>query len=181
MPHGLPQAHVAHRIPYRLRVHVPSRKGDRDYFHKASERLRGQPSVRSVRASSITGSITIEHDGHARDLVQLAREIDVFDLPEAALAQAVAGQVTGTVPGLEPSAAVSAGLAAMGIHQAIRGNLLGSGIDHLWQAYGAVRIGSPGVAALMALLGAFQMFRGKALNPAASLFFYVMMLRAGRR
>ena len=179
MADGFPQAHLAHRIPHRLRVHVPSRKGDREYFAKASERLGGQPSVRSIRASPITGSVTIEHDGQASDLAQLARELEVFDLPEAALAQVLVERVAGTALGVEPTAAVAGGLAALGIHQAIRGNLLASAVEHFWQAYGAARLmGSINVAAVMALLGTFQLFRGEVLNPAASLLFYALMLQA---
>jgi hypothetical protein len=33
----------------------------------------------------------------------------------------------------------------------------------------------------MALLGAVQMFRGRVLSPAASLFFYALMVRAANR
>jgi hypothetical protein len=184
MADGLPRARVAHRIPHRLRVHVPSRQRDRTYFDRAAERLREQPSIRSVRVSPQTASITIEHEGHARDVARLARELDVFDLPEATVAHMLAESVAGRVVGVEPTAVVSAGLAGLGVYQAIRGHLLGSGVEHLWHAYGAARIlGSVKIAATMALLGAFQMSRGRVLNPAASLFFYALMLRAmtGRR
>lgn len=184
MSEGLPRAHVAHRIPHRLRVEVPSRKGDRAYFDRVARRLAGHSSVRSVRPSPRTGSVTIEHDGQARDVAQLARELEAFDLPEAAVAHAFADQVAVRVVGVEPTMVVSAGLAGLGVLQVARGNLLSSGVDHLWQAYGAARLlGSLKVAAIMALLGAFQMARGQALNPAASLFFYALMVRAanGRR
>ena len=184
MADSLPRAQVAHRIPHRLRVHVPSRKGNRAYFHRALERLGSQPPVRSVRVSPRTGSITIEHDSHPRDVARLAQELEVFDLPEAALAHALAERVAGRIVGVEPTAAVSAGLAGMGVYQALRGELLGSGVEHLWHAYGAARLmGSFKIATVMALLGGYQMSRGRVLNPAASLFFYALMVRAmnGRR
>jgi hypothetical protein len=176
---GLPRAHVAHRIPHRLRVHVPSRKGNRAYFDRAMERLGEQSSVRSVRASPQTASITIEHDGHAQDVIRLARELEVFDLPEAAVAHVLAESFAGRVVGVEPTSVVSTGLAGLGIYQAIRGNFLGSGVEHIWHAYGAARLlGSLKIAAVMVLLGAYQMSRGQVLNPAASLFFYALMVRA---
>jgi hypothetical protein len=184
MSEGLPRAHVAHRIPHRLRVEVPSRKGDRPYFERVAQRLAGHASVRSVRPSPRTASVTIEHDGQAQDVAQLARELDAFDLPEAAVAQVLADRGAARVIGVEPSSLVSAGLAGLGVLQVARGNLLGSAVDHLWQAYGAARMpGSLKIAAVMALLGAYQMSRGRVLNPAASLFFYVLMVRAasGRR
>jgi hypothetical protein len=182
MADSLPGAHVAHRIPHRLRVHVPSRRRDHAWFSRAAERLRGHPSIRSVRVSPHTGSITIEHDGHAQDIARLARELEAFDLPEAAVAQMLTEWVGGRAVGVEPTSVVSAGLAGLGVYQALRGNLLGSGLDHLWQAYGAARaLGSLRTAAVMALLGAYQMSRGRVLNPAASLFFYALMVRAMNR
>lgn len=86
MAYDLPRAHLAHRVPRRLRVCVPSRKGDRGYFDEAVDKLRGEPSIRSVRASARTGSIVIEHGGQAPEVARLAREARVFDLPEAAVA-----------------------------------------------------------------------------------------------
>jgi hypothetical protein len=64
MAGDLPRAHLAHRIPHRLRVQVPSRKGDRAYFDRVTERLGKQPSIRSVRASPLAASITVEYEGH---------------------------------------------------------------------------------------------------------------------
>lgn len=174
-----PGAHLAHRIPRRLRVRVPSRKGNRAYFEGAVDRLRGEPSIRSVRASARTGSITIEHDGHAREVASLARQAGLFDLPEAAVAHLLAEGVAGKFVDVDAPSLVSSGLAGMGVYQAVRGNVLGSGVEHIWQAYSAARtLGRPGIAAVLALLGAYQMSRGRVLNPAASLFFYALMARA---
>jgi hypothetical protein len=179
MADDLPRAQVAHRIPHRLRVVIPTRKGVHEYFPRALERLSGQHPIRSVRVSPRTGSITIEHDGHAQDVARLARELGVFDLPEATIAQALAERFPGRVVGVEPSAVASAGLAGMGVYQLIRGHVLGSGVEHIWHAYGAVRIlGNFKVAAVMTLLGVFQMSRGRILNPATSLFFYALVVRA---
>lgn len=182
MADSLPLARVAHSIPHRLRVHVPSRKRDRAYFDQAAERLRAQPSIRAVRVSPRTGSIMIEHDGHARNVARLARELEVFDLPEAAAAQMLAARLAGRVVGVEPTSLISASLAGMGMYQAIRGNLLGSGAEHIWHAYAAARtLGSIRLATVMVLLGALQISRGRLLNPAASLFFYALMVRAMNR
>src|SRR3712207_5106048 len=95
----LPSAHVLHRIPPRLRVEVPSRKGDRAYFDRVAERLGTHSSVRSVRPSPRTASIAIEHDGPAQDVVRLARDLDVFDLPEIAVTQVLAERVAGRIAG----------------------------------------------------------------------------------
>lgn len=182
MAHGLPQAQVAHRIPHRLRVRVPSRKGDRAYFQMASKHLGEQPPIRSVRVSAQTGTILIAHDGHAHNIARLARELGVFDLPEASLARVAAERVVGRVAGVEPTSAVAAGLAGMGVYQALRGNLLGSGIEHFWQAYGAAQmLGSLKIAAVMGLLGTYQVARGQVLSPAASLFFYLLILHVAMK
>src|ERR1700712_2603068 len=122
MADGLPRAHVAHRIPHRLRVHVPSRKGDQAYFKKAMQRLGDEPSVRSVHVSPRTGSITIEHDGHAQDIARLAGSHDLFDLPEAEVVYMVAESFAGRTASIDPPSVVSAGLAGIGVYQLIRGH-----------------------------------------------------------
>ena len=132
-------------------------KGDRAYFEGAVDKLSGEPSIRSVRASARTGSITIEHDGHAREVAFLAREAGLFDLPEAAVAHLLAEGVAGKFVDVDAPSLVSSGLAGMGVYQAARGNVLGSGVEHIWQAYSAARtLGRPGIAAVLALLGAYQ-------------------------
>jgi hypothetical protein len=181
MSGDLPRAQLAHRIPHRLRVQVLPRKGDRGYFEMAASRLGGHPSIRAARASPKTASITIEHDGSTQDVARLARELEIFELSEAAVVQMGAERMMDRVVGMEPISAVSVGLAGLGIYQAVRGRLLGSGFEHIWHAYGAARTtGSFKIAAVMALLGAFQISRGRILNPAASLFFYALMVRAMR-
>ena len=179
MADALPRAHVAHRVPGRLRVRVPSRKGDRAFFEGTIANLRGRPSIRSVRASARTASITMEHDGDAHEIARLAREAGIFDLPEATVIQLLAERFEGRIVGVKPDSLVSVGLAGLGVYQAMRGQFLGSGVEHIWQAYGTARtVGRPDIAVAMALLGAVQMFRGRVLSPAASLFFYALMVRA---
>ena len=179
MADDLPHARVAHHLPHRLRVRVPSRKGDQAYFDRVSKRLKRERSIRSVQASRHTGSITIEYDGHAGDVALLAREEELFDLPEATVAYMLATSSAVRTTRVNPRTVVSAGLAGLGAYQLIRGNLLGSGLEHIWQANRAARtLGSFQLAGLMGLLGVIQIVRGQTLNPAASLFYYAVMVWA---
>src|SRR3712207_2036044 len=132
MADDLPRAHVAHRIPGRLRVRVPSRKGDRAYFGRAAERLGAHPGVRSVRASPRTASVTIEHDGGVEGFARLAREHGLFDLPEAAVVGAIV-EAPARIVGVDPGSAVAVELAGLEAVQLARGNVLGTGLEHLWQ------------------------------------------------
>ena len=182
MADDLPRAHVAHRMPGRLRVRVPSRKGDRAYFGRAAERLGGHHGVRSVRVSPRAASVTIEHDGGAEAIARLAREHGLFDLPEAAVVGAIAEAAPARIVGVDPGSAAAVGLAGLGAIQLARGNVLGTGLEHLWQSYGAARtLGDFRLAAAMALLAAVQMWRGRVLSPAASLFFYAAMTNGPQR
>ena len=173
-----PGAHLAHRIPRRLRVRVPSRKGDRAYFEGAVDRLRGEPSIRSVRASARTGSITIEHDGHAREVAlwPASSGSSIFRRPRS--------------PSCWPKGWRAGSLTSMPLRWCRRpcwNGRLPSGPRqrpgerrgaHLASIQRGPTLGRPGIAAVLALLGAYQMSRGRVLNPAASLFFYALMARA---
>jgi hypothetical protein len=88
------------------------------------------------------------------------------------------------IVGVDPGSAAAVGFAGLGAVQLARGNVLGTGLEHLWQSYGAARtLGDFRLAAAMALLAAVQMWRGRVLSPAASLFLYAAMMRGmdGRR
>ena len=161
MADDLPRAFLAHRLPGRLRVRVPSRKGDRTYFGRAAERLGAHPGIRAVRVSPRTASVAIEHDGPAGEVARLARECGLFDLPEGAVVATLAEAAPARIVGVQPRAAVAAGLAGLGVVQLARGNVAGTGLEHLWQSYGAARgAGGFKLAAAMALLAAVQAGRG---------------------
>ena len=53
----LPDAHVCHRTPDRLRIKIPSRKGDEAYFSSLTAHFSGLPGIKSLQANPLTGSV----------------------------------------------------------------------------------------------------------------------------
>jgi hypothetical protein len=72
----------------------------------------------------------------------------------------------------------AAGLAGLSLFQAVRGNVLGNAVESFWLSFSAqTMLGCPGLAAVFAVAGVWQMFSGQLLGSAASLFIYSMMMR----
>jgi hypothetical protein len=82
---AVPAAQVAHRLPGRLRIRVPDRRGDRDWAAAAVAGLAACPGVRAVRARALTGSLVIDYDGDVADVARFAARHGLFVLasPEA--------------------------------------------------------------------------------------------------
>jgi hypothetical protein len=53
------EARITHRTPERLRLKIPSRKGDHPYFDTLRHHLSNLPGVRSVEANPVTGSLLL--------------------------------------------------------------------------------------------------------------------------
>lgn len=57
-----PRAYVAHRARGRVRLRVPERKNDPDYFSALASAFQGAPGVRDVRVNPSTGSVVLQID-----------------------------------------------------------------------------------------------------------------------
>lgn len=55
----LPQAHVCHRTSNRLRIRIPSRKGDARFFATLKERLIQYGEVKELQVNPLTGSLLL--------------------------------------------------------------------------------------------------------------------------
>jgi hypothetical protein len=58
----LPEAFICHVSTGRVRVRIPSKKNDRDYFSRLTEYLSPLPGVQKVEANPLTGSILVLHN-----------------------------------------------------------------------------------------------------------------------
>jgi copper chaperone CopZ len=130
------EARITHRTPERLRLKIPSRKGDYPYFDSLRRQLSNLPGVKSVEVNPMTGSLLF--------LLEPGREISLakaagnyFTLLEEdpgtlTLQDAVAnlfgeinrkiGSFTGG--GLDLRSFVFAGCVALGIYQISIGNIV---------------------------------------------------------
>jgi hypothetical protein len=56
-----PYARIAHRTRSRVRLSIPEKRRDRDYFAEARKQIAALPGVTEVRANSVTGSLLVVH------------------------------------------------------------------------------------------------------------------------
>jgi hypothetical protein len=171
-----PIAIVEHQLPGRVRLRIPSKRGDTEWFRTVIHQLAEDPSVHEARANPETGSILFLHTGPVDQIALLAPERGILDIqPPAAAASAPRpeGEFTADSRLLE---AASAGFTGLGIYQLRQGRPIGNAVEHFWHAYTALRIlQSPGLAMTYAALGLYQVTRGQLLGPAGSLFFYAIL------
>ena len=73
-----PEARIVHRIAGRMRVRVPSRRGDPAYFASVEETLRTLPGVEHVEADPLTGGILILHRADPAAVVDYAAQKGLF-------------------------------------------------------------------------------------------------------
>jgi len=75
-----PEAHVSHRMTRRLRIKIPIKKGDVSYFSIFREQVSGWPGVEEVTVNPQIGSALILYTGKTKDLFQLAKNNELFQL-----------------------------------------------------------------------------------------------------
>jgi hypothetical protein len=178
----LPRALIEHQMPGRLRLRIPSRRGDAAFFAAAEDRLRGAPGLRQVRANPWTGGVLVLHAGDVEAIAGFARAQELFDLaPPGASAPpaprrrdgATAPMRAGSRP--RPLNVAAGGFAGLALYQTARGQVLGNAVESLWHAYTARAVlGRPWVSLGLAGLGLYQLAAGRALGPATSLALYAL-------
>lgn len=169
----LPTAQLEHAIPGRMRLRVPSRRGDARYFAYVAEQLQGHADIVTLRTSAVTGSVLILHRSEPTAIAAFAREDGLFDLaPGPALQEAGRRRGGGrkALPWLGGAAAM---FGAVGMYQAARGRLGSNAIETLWNAYNArSELKRPWLAALLAGMTAYNLAGRRVLPSAPSLLYF---------
>lgn len=140
---------VAHRIPGRMRLRIPGKRGDPHYFEQFSEACKRLDDVASVRVNPGTGSVTVEFNGTEEQLLaQLRERCDVrIDEPASSDLSGNVPRVTSQLPpfhlvtghDINPMFMTAAALAALSLVQLTRGKILAPSVTLLWYAIGAYR------------------------------------------
>lgn len=76
----LPDAYLSHMTSGRLRVKIPSRKGNISYFASLGEKLSGLDGVEKVKVNPLTGSALITHNANRAMIAEYAMANDLFSL-----------------------------------------------------------------------------------------------------
>lgn len=74
----MPEARVVHSTIRRLRVRIPSKKGNGSYFSQIRERMAECPGVEGVEVNPLTGSTLILHHTKAATIADYAARNDLF-------------------------------------------------------------------------------------------------------
>lgn len=76
----LPKAYVIHQTPFRLRLKIPSRKGDRMYFASIQEALSRYPGVEKVSVNATTAGVLLLHGPDRKAIQEHAEKEGFFKL-----------------------------------------------------------------------------------------------------
>ncbi len=133
----IPDAHVSHGIASRLRIKIPSKKGDVAYFSTLQERLPNCPGVGEIKVNPQTGSALICYECEKKALAEFAKKNDLFLLRRSTpRRKTLFGHVADTFQGYNKSlkkvtggevdipSLVFVSLVISGIWQIARGNVL---------------------------------------------------------
>src|SRR5215467_4271458 len=156
----IPVAYIEHQLPGRVRLRVPSRRGDVPFFERVVQELSKHQAIREISASPLTGSITLQFVGPPHPIAAAAADQGLFESRRWELQTNVSAPKSASrlAEGSGFGDGVAAGLCGLSLFQTMRGHVLGSMVENLWHAFGAQRIlGRPDIAAWFASLGAYQL------------------------
>jgi hypothetical protein len=146
----MPHAHIKHKMPGRVRLHIPTKKHDPGYFARVGQKLTELEGIKTVRADSRTGTLLITHEGDLDAIGDFAERHGLFSLvTTAAAAVMLANKLADRVGNLD-----------QGLVQFTRGQM---------------DLRSAMVAAL-ATAAAFQVLRKQVLPPAFTLAWAALAL-----
>jgi hypothetical protein len=161
---NIPEAYISHTSSGRIRVKIPAKKNDLDYFSRLREHISPIPGVERVEVNPVTASILVEHTLDLKSVEDLKPVADYSEMsgffklslrPELAIATnstadqrsatsaerwaaalaALNAQVKGWSAGmLDFSTLAILGLISVGLIQASRGIVAVPAITALWYA-----------------------------------------------
>ncbi len=98
----MPHAHIRHRMPGRVRLHIPSKKHDPEYFARVGQKLTELEGVQAVKTDSRTGTLLITHEGELDVIGRFAERHGLFSLiTTTAAAVMLADKLTNQVGDLD--------------------------------------------------------------------------------
>jgi hypothetical protein len=176
----IPVAHIEHQLPGRVRLRVPSKRGEVPFFEKVVQLLSKHPAVWELVASPLTGSITLQYSEPLQAVIAAAADLMLFEIDQvqsdAKASEHKRIERAGTGAGLAGS--LAAGLSGLSLYQAVQGNVVGSAVESFWLSFSARSIlGRPDLAAAFAAAGVWQLLKGQLFGSASSMFFYAMVMR----
>lgn len=81
----LPAGCISHEIPGRMRVQIPERRRDEQFFVRVRQELAAEQGIRQVSTNPLTGSVLLFHDLDAARLAAIAETHQLFRLVQSQL------------------------------------------------------------------------------------------------
>lgn len=145
-----PKADVVHQVPGRIRIRVPSERGNSAFFAEVSRQLGECPGVTGVETNPVTASVLLRHTSPLAGILGFTKERGMFQVEEAKrvpLQKLAATNLEGVSRNLQLIAgeevdlnsAILVVLTGMAIHQAIKGNVLAPAATLIWYALSMLR------------------------------------------
>jgi hypothetical protein len=146
----LPRAYIVHQIRSRLRLRLPEKCQDADYFTSLENELSSLPLFSEVEVSPVSGSVLLFHPFHAPDTVKMELEnLGLFQLidtkpPAVSPMEAVTARIARTdslineisAGGLDFRTLAFLIAMVLTLQQAARGNFAGPAIPMFLTALG---------------------------------------------
>jgi hypothetical protein len=140
---------IAHAMPGRVRVRLPQCRGDEELFAVLERQLHGSRLFHDVKGNPATGSLVLQYSGTLEDVIELLKKELPFELqleqgqaPPKANLEAVLDPLR-LVSGRDVNPMFVAGtlFAAIGLVQALRGQIMLPALSAFWYASSAFRLG----------------------------------------
>ena len=176
----VPVAHIEHQLPGRVRLRVPSKRGDVSFFERVVKELSRHPAIWELAASPLTGTITLQYSEPLQAIMEAAAALTLFETggPKPAVKAAESKRPSRRSESARLAGGIAAGLSGLSLYQAARGNVIGNAVESFWLSFSAQNVlGRPDLAMVLAALGVWQMLRGQLFGSASSLLFYSMVMR----
>ena len=91
----LPDAHVCHRTQDRLRIRIPSRKGDGGYFSSLAAHFSTLPGIKDLRVNPLTGSVLIVARVQVEQIADYAEAGKLFRLKDPSSGSGITHRIAG--------------------------------------------------------------------------------------
>lgn len=134
-------AHIAHQTRDRIRIAIPSRRGDHAYFQNLAEQLAQSGQVRSTRVNPAAASLVVEFGGAPQDMLEQLRRV-ALDLSSAAEMEPPYAPAAGPYGPWQANPMFLAGAAfgVVGVIQTLRGDVMLPAMSAFWYAANALRL-----------------------------------------
>ncbi len=150
-----PSAYIKHQLPGRVRLKIPQKKGDFDYFDRIAERFSDCPGITQLQFNPPAGSMLICHreEIHLLTIVEFAQTNGLFSIieqPEAvfSIPHLPLAKLTSTSLGgfedllmnfsrgrLDARTILIMALIGLAVRQITRGNVMGAASSLIWYAF----------------------------------------------